>query len=79
MPEWLTGSLGTVVAVALGFLTWTATRKAGDRERIKALEARQDRQDARNLRWQNYAGLLRKHINDGEPPPAPDFPDGLFD
>lgn len=79
MPEWLVGAASTVGMIAIGFLGWVATRKQGDRERIKALEARQDKQDERNLKWQNYANLLRQHITDSKPPPAPDFPDGLFD
>ena len=79
MPEWLIGGLSVAVTAAIGFLTWTATRKSGDRDRIIKLEARQDKQDDRNLKWQNYAGHLRKHINDEKGPPAPDFPDGLFD
>jgi len=79
MPEWLLPVLGVAVTLALGLLTVQATRRSGDRERIGAVEKRLDQQDSRNLRWQNYAGALRNHIEEEKGPPAPDYPSGLFD
>ena len=82
MSDWapvILTAVGVAVTFALGFLTWISTRKTSDRDRITKLEARSDKQDDRNLKWQNYSGLLRTHINDEKGPPAPPFPDDLFD
>ena len=79
MPEWLTPLLGVVGTIALGALTWLATRRTGDRDRIEKLEARLDKVDGRQLKLQDYVGLLRKHINDGNPPPPPPYPTDFYD
>jgi len=79
MPEWLIGFLGVAGTLTIGVLTWLATRRSGDRTRIEKLEERLDKVDGRNAKLQDYAGLLRKHINDGNPPPPPPYPADLFE
>jgi len=77
MPEWLIALVSVAGTLSLGFLTFTATRKTGDRDRIVKLEQRVDRLDGLLLRWQNYAVELREHIFAGKGPPPPPFPDDL--
>lgn len=79
MPNWVIPMLAVLGPLSLGILAWLATRKTGDRTRIDALEKRLDTTDGRNAKMQDYIGVLRKHINDGNPPPPPPFPDNLYD
>lgn len=79
MPDWLLALMGVAVTLALGVLTWTATRRSGDRERISKLEERVDALDGRNKRKDDYIGVLRQHINDGKAPPPPPYPADLFE
>jgi cell division protein FtsB len=78
MPDWLVPLLGIVSSTALGVLVWQATRRGGDRDRIKVLEERNDVLEARNARKEDYIHTLRKDITkEGKQPPP--FPEGLFD
>jgi len=79
MPDWLLAIIIAFVGVSGGYLTAIATRRTGDRERIRALEERQDKIERQNLRWQNYAQVLREHIFAGKGPPPPDFPTDIFE
>lgn len=79
MPDWLLAIIIAFVGVSGGYLTAIATRRTGDRERIKALEERVDKLDRRNLMWQNYAQQLREHIFAGKGAPPPDFPNDIFE
>jgi len=79
MPEWLVPLIGVLVTAALGYLTFLATRKTGDRDRIAKLEARLDKLEARDSRKSDYIEDLRAHINTGQGPPAPPYPANLFE
>jgi len=79
MAEWLPIILGAAVTLALGVLTWTSTRKTGDRERITKLEVRVNDVERRDGRKGDYVEDLREHINTGKGPPAPSYPLNYFD
>lgn len=79
MPDWLVGIIGVAVTFALGYLTVLATRRSGDRERIKNLEIRTDKLEATSARKSDYIEELRAHINNRKDPPPPPYPANLFD
>ena len=47
--------------------------------RISALELEQRKSKRRELIRDNYINRLREHINAGNPPPPPEWPEGLYD
>ena len=79
MPEWVIPMITVLGPLSLGILAWLATRKTSERTRIDNLEKRADITEGRNAKLQDYVGVLRKHIHEGNPPPPPPFPDDLFD
>jgi hypothetical protein len=52
------------------------TRHAGD---IAALKVEQNKAKKRELIRDDYITKLREHINAGNPPPPPAWPEGLYD
>jgi hypothetical protein len=59
------------------------TEKANDmavmRQDIADLKAEQGKAKRREMIRDNYINRLRQHIADQKPPPAPDWPEGLYD
>lgn len=47
--------------------------------RIDGLEVEQRKSKKREMIRDNYINKLRRHIEDGNPPPPPEWPDGLYD
>ena len=47
--------------------------------RIDGLESEQRKSKKREMIRDNYINKLRRHIEDGNPPPPPEWPDGLYD
>ncbi|MHC6592437.1 hypothetical protein [Arthrobacter sp. C152] len=47
--------------------------------RISGLETEQNKAKRRELIRDNYINKLRDHINQGNPPPPPEWPEGLYD
>ena len=47
--------------------------------RITGLESEQYKAKKREQIRDNYINRLREHINQGNPPPPPEWPDGLYD
>jgi hypothetical protein len=52
------------------------SRHAG---RIDGLETEQKKAKRREMIRDNYINKLREHINAGNPPPPPEWPEGLYD
>lgn len=52
------------------------TRHAG---RISGLETEQGKAKRREMIRDNYINKLREHINAGNPPPPPEWPEGLYE
>jgi hypothetical protein len=52
------------------------TRQGG---RIDGLETEQRKAKRREMIRDNYINKLREHINAGNPPPPPEWPEGLYD
>ena len=77
MPEWLIALLSVLGTLSVGVLTWLASRRNSDRDRIVKLEQRVADIEVTNMRWQNYAVELREHIFARKPPPPPPFPTDL--
>lgn len=48
-------------------------------KRIDSLEAEQTKAKKRERIRDDYINKLRRHIEDGNPPPPPVWPDGLYD
>ena len=46
---------------------------------IAELKAEQSKAKRRERIRDDYINKLRRHIEDGNPPPAPDWPEGLYD
>jgi len=46
---------------------------------ITALKVEQNKARRRELIRDNYINRLRDHINAGNPPPPPEWPEGLYD
>lgn len=59
------------------------TEKADDiasmKKDIADLRAEQERSKRRERIRDDYINRLRRHIEDGNPPPAPEWPAGLYD
>lgn len=79
MPEWLPLVIVALIAASGGWLTYLTNKRSADAQRITALEQRLSRMERRDAAWQNYAQLLRQHINDEKGPPAPDIPLAIFE
>lgn len=47
--------------------------------RITGLETEQNKAKRREMIRDNYINKLREHINLGNPPPPPEWPEGLYD
>jgi hypothetical protein len=47
--------------------------------RIDGLETEQRKSKRREMIRDNYINKLREHINLGNPPPPPEWPEGLYD
>jgi hypothetical protein len=47
--------------------------------RISGLESEQGKAKRRERIRDDYINKLREHINAGNPPPPPEWPDGLYD
>ena len=47
------------------------------RAKYAEAEARIARLERRDRQWANYVHVLRRHINDRQPPPPPEWPPGL--
>ncbi|TFC30120.1 hypothetical protein E3O55_08535 [Cryobacterium sp. MDB1-18-2] len=82
---WVIGAIGVAVTGALGFLGWIGTRKTSDRERIVALEERNDdlqgqldTERRRGVRKDEFIAKQSRHIALNLGPPAPDAPDNIF-
>lgn len=86
-------SLGVALATLLGGIaTWRTARTQSEDSEGKRVEALLDRQDRRieKLERENeeskmrerlrddYIADLRRHINDGSPPPPPHWPPALL-
>ena len=46
---------------------------------ISALKTEQNKARRREMIRDNYINKLRRHIEDGNPPPPPEWPEGLYD
>jgi uncharacterized membrane protein YgaE (UPF0421/DUF939 family) len=46
---------------------------------INDLKTEQQKSKRRELIRDNYINKLRRHIEEGKPPPAPEWPEGLYD
>lgn len=79
METILLSVLGVLATACLGVLTWSATRKAGDRARITSLEDRMDAQEQKKLVAYDYVEVLRRHIIDERPPPPPPYPKEMIE
>lgn len=49
------------------------------RKDISDLKLEQQRSKRREMIRDNYINRLREHINAGNPPPPPEWPEGLYD
>jgi outer membrane murein-binding lipoprotein Lpp len=49
------------------------------RQDITDLKTEQQKSKRRERIRDDYINKLRRHIEDGNPPPAPDWPEGLYD
>lgn len=52
---------------------------ANMRADIADLKLEQQRSKRREMIRDNYINKLRRHIEDGNPPPPPEWPEGLYD
>ena len=52
---------------------------ANMRADIAELKLEQQRSKRREMIRDNYINKLRRHIEDGNPPPPPEWPEGLYD
>lgn len=76
---WLTSKIqnkGRPENVLIDQLQEELTRHAG---RISGLEAEQSKAKRREHIRDNYINELRRHIEAGNPPPPPVWPEGLYD
>jgi hypothetical protein len=76
---WLTSKIqnkGRPENVLIDQLQEELTRHAS---RIGSLESEQTKAKRRERIRDDYINKLRRHIEDGNPPPPPVWPDGLYD
>jgi hypothetical protein len=59
--------------------TEKASEIAGMKKDIADLKAEQQKSKRREMIRDNYINKLRRHIEDGNPPPPPEWPEGLYD
>jgi hypothetical protein len=59
--------------------TEKATEMAAMKKDIADLKTEQDKSKRRERIRDDYISKLRRHIEDGNPPPAPEWPEGLYD
>jgi hypothetical protein len=79
MPAWLPYVLGGIVAFAVGYLTFIAARQNTNLARTTRLEVRLDTLEGKVGRRDDYVNVLRGHIDSGQPPPSPPYPDGYWE
>lgn len=79
MPDWLPIVIVALIAASGGWLTYLTSRRSSDSNRLDTLNTRVDKLEKRGVKLINYAQKLRQHIEDGNPPPPPDWPNDIFD
>lgn len=90
MPDWILPVILGAIATSGVWLSVLVTKRSNDRKQladevsgyraeVRALTTRQDTLNARNFTLINYASILRAHIDRGDPPPSPPWPEGLYD
>lgn len=79
--SWFPPTMTLMGVVVVGILTFIASKRTQESQRISVLWSRIDRlenrvqkQDYRNRKMTEYAWTLRQHIYEGHPPPPPPWP-----
>ncbi len=78
----LAGAIGTAILGArqkglADLVSALQTEIESLRDKASDNEARIAKLERRDRQWANYVHVLRRHINDRQPPPPPEWPPGL--